>query len=231
MNIKNIISVASISMLIAAIFFISCKKENNTPPIITISGTNPDTVILGSIFIPPTVTAVDNSGNSLTSQIVTDYSIYNPDTAQAGTYTITYLVSDANGNTTSATKTVYVVVTPANFTGYWSVTDLVDTTTITYIDLLYTSATPKNVYVTRFADYSDASIFFTLSGKYGTTVTLPQQSIICGDAGVNQVLRSFKGTGTIAANGSTITINYGVVAVGATDTTKGTETYVARIKK
>lgn len=231
MKIKNIISVAAISLVIATIFFISCKKENNTPPDIIVTGANPDTVILGTAYIDSPVTAVDNKGNNLTSEIVSNYSSYNPNTSQAGTYTITYLVSDANGNTTSATRTVCVVVAPANLKGYWSVTDLIDTTTITYIDLLYTSATPDNVYVTRFGDYNDAYIFFTLSGKYRANVILPQQSIICGTAGVNQALRSFKGSGTIAEDGSTIIINYGVVAVGATDTIKGTETYVIRIEK
>jgi hypothetical protein len=99
--------------------------------------------------------------------------------------------------------------------------------TITYIDILTPSATTAtNIYVGQFAAYSGASIYFTLSGACGLTVTIPQQSIVCGSDHLN---RTFTGTGTVSTDGATITINY--TEVDGTTAITGTETYTNKTKK
>jgi hypothetical protein len=230
---KNILSVIALSILSSAMVFTSCNKENNTPPVITVSGPNPYTVVINTLYTDPAVTAVDNSGNNLTADIVNNLSNTNPNMSEATTYTISYFVSDANGNTANATRTVYVTLTPAYLAGHWNVTDLVDTTHTLYTDSLYTSATPGNVNVMQFADYAGAALYFTLSGNSETTVTMPKQEVLCGPL-TNKEVRSFYGSGNVSTDGSTITINYNVVVVTTTDTITGIETYTnktARVRK
>jgi hypothetical protein len=79
---------------------------DTTPPVITLLGTTPVTVTLGSIYTDAGATAWDNIDGNITANIV----VVNPvDTSTAGTYTVTYNVSDAAGNAaTEVTRTVTV---------------------------------------------------------------------------------------------------------------------------
>jgi hypothetical protein len=231
MKTKHILTLAT--LLIVAIVFTSCNKTNFTPPTITLNqpAENPWVINLYANVIDPGATAMDNKGNNITSSVISTWSTGNPNQNLVGTYTITYTVADANGNTASATRTVIVIVAPSCLLGHWSVDDLIDTTNIKYTDSLTTFVSnPNNIYVTSFADYAGAALYFNLSGTSGTTVLLPPQSVTCG-TGVNQKLRAFKGSGSVAPDGSSITINYGVVNVGLTDTVKGIETYSSRTSK
>lgn len=228
---KILLSVAALSLLIGATVFTSCKKTDNTAPTITVKPANPYTVHLGATYTDPGATAVDNSGNDITSSIVNNITTTNPNMAAAGTYTIDYNVSDANGNAaTQETRTVYVAVFPANLAGTWHVSDATDTT-VTYTDILTASTvTPlTTVWTGNFGAYSGAIIYFTLSGVDGRTITVPQQQIACGSDGDT---RSFTGSGTVSADGATITINYTVTDItAATSPTTGTDTYTNKSKK
>ncbi|WP_296637773.1 immunoglobulin-like domain-containing protein [Polaribacter sp.] len=78
-------------------------------PVITLVGDNPMTIEVGSTFTDPGATALDAGDDDLTSSIVVTGSV---DTSTIGTYTVTYNVSDANGNAAdSVTRTVNVVDT------------------------------------------------------------------------------------------------------------------------
>ena len=65
-------------------------------PVITVQNPNPFTVNQGAPFIEPGVTATDNVDGNLTANIVPTPT--NLNTSVAGTFTITYSVSDAAGN-------------------------------------------------------------------------------------------------------------------------------------
>ncbi len=77
-------------------------------PTITLHGASPMTVEAGATFIDPGVTAFDTVSGAL---VPTATGTVN--TAVAGTYTITYVATDAAGNTRTATRTVIVADTSA----------------------------------------------------------------------------------------------------------------------
>ena len=75
------------------------------PPVITLLGNNPLTINQDSSYSDPSATASDNLDGNVTSSIITVNSV---DTSVIGSYTVTYNVSDAAGNTAVATRTVHV---------------------------------------------------------------------------------------------------------------------------
>ncbi len=78
---------------------------DRTPPVITLLGKNPDTVLVGNVYVDPGATAFDNYSGNLTSKIQT---INNVNKDVVGMYTITYKVSDYFGFTDTKVRTVYV---------------------------------------------------------------------------------------------------------------------------
>ncbi|HOC69409.1 MAG TPA: DUF5011 domain-containing protein, partial [Candidatus Hydrogenedentes bacterium] len=80
---------------------------DTTKPVITLNGTTPVTVECGSTYTDAGATASDVCDGTLTTSIVTN----NPVNAGAvGTYTVTYNVTDAQGNNAAqVTRTVNVV--------------------------------------------------------------------------------------------------------------------------
>jgi uncharacterized repeat protein (TIGR01451 family) len=74
-------------------------------PVLALLGANPLLVDLNATFVDPGATASDGCAGDLTSQIVRTGSV---DTSVAGTYTLTYTVSDGAGHVVSRTRTVNV---------------------------------------------------------------------------------------------------------------------------
>lgn len=79
-----------------------------TPPVITLSGSDPMTVAQGSTFTDPGATATDNVDGSV--PVTVSGSV---NTASVGSYVLTYTASDSFGNTARKTRTVRVVDTTA----------------------------------------------------------------------------------------------------------------------
>ena len=80
---------------------------DETPPVITLKGANPMTIIQGNTYAEPGATAVDDVDGTVS--ITTSGSV---DTSTIGTYTITYSAEDSAGNTVSETRTVNVTAVP-----------------------------------------------------------------------------------------------------------------------
>jgi hypothetical protein len=81
--------------------------EDRTEPVITLLGDDPYTISMGSgPYVDPGATALNNETTDLTADIVVDDS--EVDTTTAGEYTVYYSVTDASGNTGTATRTVIV---------------------------------------------------------------------------------------------------------------------------
>jgi hypothetical protein len=79
----------------------------NNPPVITLSGNASITLTVGDAFADPGATAMDDEDGDITANIVVGGDAVN--TAAAGTYTITYNVTDMDGNAaTEVTRTVTV---------------------------------------------------------------------------------------------------------------------------
>jgi len=89
---------------------------DNTNPIITVVGSNPAGVTVGSAYVDEGATASDNINGNITSSIQV---ASNVNTGVKGSYTVTYNVIDGCGNAaTQVTRTVTVmdVVSTYNFT-------------------------------------------------------------------------------------------------------------------
>jgi large repetitive protein len=80
---------------------------DTAPPILTLNGAIEMTVDLGASWVEPGASAMDTCGGDLTSSIIVGGDTVN--TSVIGEYAITYTVSDAAGNTASATRVVNVV--------------------------------------------------------------------------------------------------------------------------
>jgi len=82
---------------------------DTTDPVISLAGSTPVNIEVGSVYVDDGATALDNYDGDLTGAIVT----FNPvNTSALGAYTVTYDVSDSSGNSAvQVTRTVNVVDT------------------------------------------------------------------------------------------------------------------------
>ena len=80
-------------------------NPDETAPVITLIGASNLSLDLGDTYTEQGATAVDNIDGNLTSSIVITGAV---NTNVAGTYSVTYSVSDAANNSSSATRTVTV---------------------------------------------------------------------------------------------------------------------------
>lgn len=86
----------------------SFNITDNTPPVITLIGSNTVTLEIHHTYIDAGTTASDNYDGNLTSSVVINATNINKDVV--GSYTVTYNVVDAHGNhATQVTRTVNVV--------------------------------------------------------------------------------------------------------------------------
>jgi gliding motility-associated-like protein len=79
---------------------------DDTPPVITLVGNNPETIPLGNTYTEAGATVSDNCSVSISNLIISGV----VDTSTVGTYTLTYDINDDNGNAaTTVTRTVEVI--------------------------------------------------------------------------------------------------------------------------
>lgn len=83
------------------------KPADTEKPEITLMGKETITLKVNEKYTDPGATATDRTDGDITSKIVIDIS--KVDTTKAGTYTVTYTVSDSAGNTATKKRTVKVV--------------------------------------------------------------------------------------------------------------------------
>ena len=82
---------------------------DTTPPVITLRGSNPVTVQVGTTYVDAGANAIDNHDGNITSSIVTSNPV---NTSILGNYTVTYDVQDSSGNVASTVaRTVRVIHT------------------------------------------------------------------------------------------------------------------------
>lgn len=80
-------------------------RKDVVAPVITLNGDGKITLKAGSAFTDPGVTAVDDVDGDLTASVVVTGTV---NIYHAGTYTISYAVTDAGGNTATLERTVVV---------------------------------------------------------------------------------------------------------------------------
>jgi hypothetical protein len=80
---------------------------NSTPPVISLIGNATITIMVGDTYIDAGATAMDNIDGTITGNITTSGTV---NTAIAGTYLITYTVTDSDGNVAiPVTRTIVVI--------------------------------------------------------------------------------------------------------------------------
>jgi len=99
-------SPASSQMQTYNISYCNTDEVDTVAPQISLLGANPLNITRGSSFIDPSATAFDNVDGDITERVLIKSSTIN--TSVAGTYEITYTVSDLSGNTSTASRTVIV---------------------------------------------------------------------------------------------------------------------------
>lgn len=95
---------------IPTILSFTILELDREPPIITVIGANPLTVFTGVTYTDPGASATDNRDDDATISdaiIIDDTAV---DTSMAGTYMVTYTVTDSSDNSANASRTVIVEV-------------------------------------------------------------------------------------------------------------------------
>ncbi len=100
---KNIFNLSAIVLFATATVLTGCKKDDTTPPVVTLNGAASQTISLNTPYTELGATANDEKDGILTPVIS---GTVNKDLT--GTYTITYTSTDAAGNAGTATRTVIV---------------------------------------------------------------------------------------------------------------------------
>lgn len=84
----------------------SGESRDTTAPVITLTGANPQVIEAGSAYVELGATASDNRDGDLSNSIAIDAGAV--DTQVPGSYVVTYTVTDAAGNTGTATRTIVI---------------------------------------------------------------------------------------------------------------------------
>jgi len=87
------------------------KAYIDNAPVITITGSNPDSVCQQATYTCIEATALDDIDGDITPSIITTNNV---NTANAGSYTVDYSVADSAGNITNTSRVVTVVLCTAN---------------------------------------------------------------------------------------------------------------------
>ena len=206
--------------LISIITINGCKKDDTTPPVITLNGSGSVNSILNAAYSDAGATANDDEDGAVA--VTSNVSSANPDIDDADTYTITYTATDKAGNQATAVRTVIVYNEAAaayEGTYHGSETDI--NGPYTYNPLndpnkwnIVTASTTvnKQIWMTRLGDFANNTVKMDIVGN---TITLPSQTITGVGTGINPCDvhdRTSSGTGVKTTLGFDLTYNDAKVA-------------------
>ncbi len=213
---KQIFALTSIVMIAGVVTFSSCAKEDLTAPVITITGGNAINHTLNAAFTAPTATATDDEDGDLSTSISVTGTV---NENLAGSYTLTYTVSDAAGNTATETVTVAVANSVAYMSGsYTNAQDVCQTSgTYTFNATIAVSATTNgSVAVSNFGGFGTSiAINMTVTG---TTIAIPAQP-------VGTVGNILNGSGSVTSTTAPVAFNLTWTWTDGTLTESCTSTY------
>ena len=106
---KQILFASAMLFALGAVIFTGCKKDDTTPPVITLNGSSSEQQSLPTIagngsYSDPGATANDDEDGAITVTVSGTV-----DANTKGAYTLTYSATDAAGNTATDTRTVSIV--------------------------------------------------------------------------------------------------------------------------
>ena len=197
---KNITILSALTLLTCSLTFTSCKKDDITPPIVTMTGGD-QTVSLQGAFLDPGATAHDNKDGNMS--VTTTGAV---DVNHTGVYQVTYSATDVAGNTGTAVRNVTVVNDLDAMTGTYVST--LNPGSYTYTQTITASSTlNKRIVFGKFGDYAGNTGIFADINNTGTTspISLPSQTAI--QVGTPPTNRTFSGTGS-RVSASTFNLSY-----------------------
>lgn len=188
----------------SSVFITSCSKDDTEAPVITLLGDNPYELEMLTTYSDPGATADDNEDGNISSSISVDAS--GIENRLPGSYEVYYSVTDAAGNTGSATRTVDVVATTAALAKTYNVADTCGSGA-SAVAFTYTQTVTANNTTTigfnKFGDYAGNTGIVATIAENGT-ITLAQQTAL--DIGSSLDDHRFSGTGSVTING--FVLNY-----------------------
>ncbi|MBI4930102.1 MAG: DUF5011 domain-containing protein [Bacteroidetes bacterium] len=207
---KQLFLAAAVLFTAGIIWMTGCKKEDTTPPVVTLTGSASMSVSLQSATTDPGATAEDDEDGTITAS--SDWSSTNPNLNYVGVYTITYTATDAAGNSNTATRTVTVynqasmtlagtyLSSGVSYTVKDSIVALPPNTTFPQT-VTFDNSTNNKIHFNKFANYSNnAGIFATIDAS--GSITLPSQSPT--GIGSASETHTFQGTGTVTGTKFTL---------------------------
>jgi len=208
---KQILIACSVLFTAGIIFIAGCKKDDTTAPTVSLNGSSSMSVSLQSATTDPGATANDDEDGDISSSVTSDWSSTNPNLNLKGTYTITYSVSDAAGNSNTATRTVVVVNDADSRNGTYNCS--IVSPAWNYTQTITASTTLNNrIHFSKFGDYAgNTGIYANVTGS---TVDLPSQTAV--NVGNPATTRTFVGTGTTNASGFSLSYTE-TTAAGSTN--------------
>ncbi|MEI6348386.1 MAG: DUF5011 domain-containing protein [Bacteroidota bacterium] len=215
--------------VVLAVTFTSCKKDDTSNPVVSVTGSGTTTIDLGTVWVDPGATATDDIDGSITPTATGTV-----DVDKVGEYTITYKAIDKAGNEGTATRTVKVK-SDLLAKSYAVVEHYEDATTSGYTQAVAVSSTGYNKLVFNgFGNYgTNASVDVTVTS---TGFTGAEKTLVLQDGGgVQYNCRLYNISGTYAKAGSLyniLTATYKLdatpVAGGTTQTTTTTQNYTVQ---
>lgn len=176
------------------------KKDDgscNYSPTIALVGPASVTLNVGDTYIDQGATATNKDGSA--AAVTVDESQVN--TAEVGTYTVTYSASNEHG-TATVTRTVNVVIGQDNWLGAPTCSNTCDVTQFPLAGdpTVSAGATENEIIIDNMFTLVGGQITATIDGQ---TITVPQQTV---NIGVGDIVLS--GTGTMNSTGTQFQINY-----------------------
>lgn len=196
-------SLTAITLVVASLVSTGCKKDDVTPPVVTVTGSD-ETVSLQGTYTELGATAKDDRDGNLTPVVSGTVN-----TDSVGAYTITYTATDAAGNIGKATRTVTVVNSAAGIAGTYTASEVDVNGPYTYnhsVVITASNVVNNRVILSPLGDYANNTVYMNVTG---TNIDLPSQTVAnvgTGSASCDVHSRTSSGTGTIS--GSTITLTY-----------------------
>jgi hypothetical protein len=221
---RIILSVAALAFCFG-VTLTSCTKDDITKPVITLDGSATVTVDVGDSYTDAGATANDDKDGDITTSIVTTDPV---NTNQVGTYTVSYNVTDAAGNTATEVERTVIVQCGDHFDGTYAVSCVITggpgapgvdyTATVSH-----SSTTYNRLNIANFSGWGAAVNAYILLD--GTNITVPSQTLVGVPAGSEGTASGTTGTYSVSSSITISTLNYNYVYnSGGTDVC--TETWV-----
>ncbi len=183
------------------------KKDDGScvySPTITLNGDETMTISVGSGYVDPGATAMDNEGTSIV--VTTDSSLVN-DTV-VGSFIITYTATNQHG-TTTADRTVNVIINHENWPGDWSVSDDCGGGTsglgLNSSPNIIAGANNSQIIINEFRDGATSVFGTTMCDIDGANIAISEQTT---DANANLGTITYSGFGSMADDGKSFVVTY-----------------------